>query len=126
MEKTRFLGLRTTIYKVKNLQKAKEWYSEAFGTLPYFDQPFYVGFNIAGFELGLLPEKEPTKGKSVGVLTYWGVNDISKTYDKLIELGATKNEKPHSVGGKIMTATVKDPFGNIIGLIFNPEFKIEI
>ena len=51
MKNTQLLGLRTTIYKVGDINKAKEWYSKAFGVQPYFDQPFYVGFNIGGFEL---------------------------------------------------------------------------
>ena len=50
---------------------------------------------------------------------------INEAYKKLIELGAIENEKPYNVGGEIMTATVKDPFGNIIGIIYNPEFKLE-
>ncbi len=118
------LGLRTTIYKVGNIQKAKEWYSKAFETNPYFEEPFYVGFKIHGYELGLQPEDNPTQSKSESVVSYWGVNDIQKTFDRLIELGATENEKPENVGGEIMTATVKDPFGNIIGIIYNPHFKL--
>tara|TARA_B100001059_G_C17648792_1_gene483304 strand:+ start:273 stop:743 length:471 start_codon:yes stop_codon:yes gene_type:complete len=125
MEKTQFLGLRTTIYKVGDITNAKKWYSKAFGIEPYFDQPFYVGFNIGGFELGLQPEEEPIENKTENVVTYWGVNDINETYKKLIELGAIENEKPYNVGGEIMTATVKDPFGNIIGIIYNPEFKLK-
>ena len=125
MEKTQFLGLRTTIYKVGDITNAKKWYSKAFGIEPYFDQPFYVGFNIGGFELGLQPEEEPIENKTENVVTYWGVNDINETYKKLIELGAIENEKPFNVGGEIMTATVKDPFGNIIGIIYNPEFKLK-
>jgi lactoylglutathione lyase len=123
MEKKQFLGLRTTIYKVEDITEAKKWYSEAFGTKPYFDQPFYVGFNVGGFELGLQPVKQPIENKTDNVVTYWGVKNINDTYKKLIELGATENEKPYSVGGEIITATVKDPFGNIIGIIYNPEFK---
>lgn len=125
MEKSNFLGLRTTIYKVKDIQKAKEWYTKAFGIAPYFDKPFYVGYNIGGFELGLQPmgEKEVLKGENV--VTYWGVEDISKTYKDLIAIGAIENEKPYNVGGELMTATVKDPFGNIIGLVYNPYFKLK-
>src|SRR4249920_1787574 len=55
----KILGLRTTIYKVNNISKAKEWYALAFETKPYFDEPFYVGFNIGGYELGLQPEEQP-------------------------------------------------------------------
>ena len=53
------LGLRTTIYQVPDLAAAKAWYTKAFAKAPYFDEPFYVGFNIGGFELGLLPAKKP-------------------------------------------------------------------
>lgn len=117
------LGLRTTIYKVADLEKAKAWYSKAFKVSPYFDEPFYVGFNIKGYELGLLPEENDIS-KGENILSYWGVDDIQKVYQNLIDLGATKHEEPNSVGGDIMVATVKDPWGNIIGIIYNPEFKL--
>jgi len=52
------------------------------------------------------------------------VDDIEAEYNRLIALGATENEKPFNVGGELMTATVKDPFGNVIGLIYNPSFKV--
>lgn len=126
MEKTRILGLRTTIYKVGDIQKAKTWYASVFKTAPYFDQPFYVGFNIGGYELGLRPEDNPTTDKEESVVSYWGVEDIQKVYSEFIALGATENEKPYNVGGELMTATVKDPWGNVIGLIYNPEFKLSI
>jgi len=116
-------GLRTTIYKVSELAKAKAWYTKAFATAPYFDEPFYVGFNIGGYELGLLPEGTAT-ATADNVLSYWGVTNIQKSYDDLISLGAVEHEKPTNVGGEIMTATVRDPWGNVIGLIFNPEFKL--
>lgn len=118
------LGLRTTIYKVANLHEAKEWYAKAFQQKPYFDEPFYVGFNIAGYELGLLPEENPTTDKPDTVLSYWGVEKIEEEYQRLIALGATEHEKPNSVGGELMVATVKDPWGNIVGLIYNPYFKL--
>lgn len=116
------LGLRTTIYKVADLEKAKAWYAKAFKVSPYFDEPFYVGFNIKGYELGLLPEENDTS-KGENILSYWGVDDIQKVYQNLIGLGATKHEEPNNVGGDIMVATVKDPWNNIIGIIYNPEFK---
>lgn len=117
------LGLRTTIYKVNDLEKAKVWYAKAFGIKPYFDEPFYVGFNIKGYELGLLPEEHET---SIGenVLSYWGVEDIQKTYKHLLNVGATNHEKPTNVGGELMVASVYDPWKNIIGIIYNPEFKL--
>lgn len=119
------LGLRTTIYKVGDIQKAAEWYSKAFATAPYFDEPFYVGFNIAGYELGLQPEEVPSIDKAESVVSYWGVENIQEAYDRLIDLGASEHEKPENVGGDIMTATIKDPFGNVIGLIYNPHFKLD-
>jgi len=119
------LGLRTTIYKVSALQQATEWYAQAFETTPYFNEPYYVGFNIHGFELGLQPEEESVADKPESVVAYWGVADIHQTYKRLIKLGATEHEPPYNVGGELMTATVKDPFGNVIGLIYHPNFKPE-
>lgn len=118
---TKILGLRTVGYKVPNLETAKNWYTKAFETEPYFDEPFYVGFNIAGYELGLMPD-ECTIGNNT--VTYWGVEDINTAYERFISLGATEDEKPTDVGGNIVTASVKDPWGNIIGLIYNPNFKL--
>jgi len=118
------LGLRTVIYKVGDLNKAKQWYSKAFQTMPYFDEPFYVGFNIGGYELGLIPEEKPTTEKNDSVLAYWGVDEIEKEFDRLMELGAVSHEIPTNVGGALMVATLKDPWGNIIGLIYNPEFNL--
>jgi predicted enzyme related to lactoylglutathione lyase len=119
--KTSILGLRTVGYKVNDLFKAKEWYTKAFGIQPYFDEPFYVGFNIGGYELGLQPD-DATRGDNV--VTYWGVEDIQAEYERFLGLGATTHEAPQNVGGEIMVASVKDPWGNIIGLIYNPEFKL--
>jgi len=118
------LGLRTTIYKVADIAEAKAWYTKAFQQAPYFDEPFYVGFNIAGYELGLQPEATPTTDKPESVLSYWGVEKIQEEFDRLIALGASEHEKPTNVGGELMTATVKDPWGNLIGLIYNPYFKL--
>lgn len=123
MKSTNILGLRTTIYKVGNIDNAKEWYSKAFGAKPYFDEPFYVGFNIGGYELGLQPE-EKIESKGESVLSYWGVNNVDEAFDHLLQLGATEHEKPQNVGGEIIVATVKDPWENIIGFIYNPEFKL--
>ena len=116
------LGLRTTIYKVSDIKQATEWYSKVFETKPYFNEPYYVGFDIKGYELGLQPQEIANLNKTESVVSYWGVENIQETFDRLIKLGASENEKPYSVGGDIMTATVKDPFGNVIGLIFNPHF----
>lgn len=118
-----FLGLRTLGYIVSDLAKAKEWYTQVLGIEPYFDEPFYVGYNVAGYELGLQPEEGPvTKGD--GAVTYWGVDDIDSTYKRLLELGATSHQEPMDVGGDIEVASVKDPWDNIFGIIYNPYFKL--
>src|SRR5215210_4474149 len=125
MDKSKILGLRTTIYKVGDIENAKNWYANVFNTEPYFDQPFYVRFNIGGYELGLQPEETPSTDKTESVVTYWGVEDIQSVYNNFIEAGATENEKPYNVGGDLMTATVKDLWGNLIGFIYNPAFKLK-
>ena len=123
--KKQFLGLRTTIYKVADLAKATDWYSRAFGVAPYFNEAFYVGFNISGSELGLIPDDTPAEKKVDGVNTYWGVDNVEKEYDRLMAMGAAEQEKPHNVGGELVVGTVKDPWGNVLGLIYNPEFKLD-
>ena len=118
------LGLRTTIYKVGNMAEAKEWYAKAFGTAPYFDEPFYIGFNIGGYELGLQPQDCTNEDKVESVLSLWGVDDIHATYKKLLDLGALETEAPTNVGGELMVASVLDPWRNVLGLIYNPSFKL--
>ncbi len=118
------LGLRTVIYKVPDLEQAKTWYSKAFETSPYFDQPFYVGFNIGGYELGLDPDGYAEYQANTNSVAYWGTDHIQETFDRFIQLGANQIEAPYNVGGEIMVSTVVDPWGNRIGLIYNPEFKI--
>lgn len=118
------LGLRTVIYKVGDMLAAKEWYTKVFNTKPYFDEPFYAGYNIGGYELGLQPEEKPLTDKTESVVAYWGVENVDTMFGAIIELGATAYEKPTEVGGGIIVAAVKDPWGNIIGLIYNPHFKV--
>jgi predicted enzyme related to lactoylglutathione lyase len=117
-------GLRTVIYHVPDLARAKAWYSAAFGVLPYFDEPFYVGFNIGGFELGLDPNMS---GVQVGsnVEAYWGVTDAQAAFQDLIHKGAQQHSPVREVGGGIRVATLRDPFGNVIGLIENPHFQLQ-
>jgi predicted enzyme related to lactoylglutathione lyase len=119
-----FLGLRTAIYHVDDIDKGKHWYSEVLGVKPYFDQPFYVGFNVAGYELGLQPDGD-TADKATGSVAYWGVADCAAACRRILELGATIHEPVSDVGEGIKVATVKDPFGNVFGLIENPHFKVQ-
>lgn len=118
-----FLGLRTCIYFVPDIDTAKQWYTEAFHTPPYFDMPFYVGFNIAGYELELQPHEENQTTKTANVKMYWGVSNVDASHNRLLSLGATAHQPPQNVGSEIVVATVKDPWDNVIGMIYNPKFK---
>jgi predicted enzyme related to lactoylglutathione lyase len=116
-----FLGLRTAVYYVADIEQGKAWYSSILGIAPYFDQPFYVGFNVGGFELGLQPD-ESSRVKGDAHVAYWGVESAESAYARLLELGAASNEEIQDVGEGIKVATVKDPFGNVFGIIENPHF----
>jgi predicted enzyme related to lactoylglutathione lyase len=114
------LGLRTAIYPAPDLAAAKHWYAEVLGVTPYFDEPFYVGFSVGGFELGLAPDATP--GTS-GPQPLWGVTSIESAHSRLIQLGAKPLDPIVEVGGGIKVAAVVDPFGNRFGLIENPHFS---
>jgi predicted enzyme related to lactoylglutathione lyase len=115
-------GLRTVIYGVPDPARAKEWYSKVFGIEPYFDQPFYIGFNVGGFELGLDPNSPSGAG---GTVAYWGVENIGDAMSRIESLGGTISRPAHDVGEGIKVGTVNDPFGNTIGIIENPHFDLK-
>ena len=112
------LGLRTVIYPSPDLDAAKAWWTTLLGVDPYFDEPFYVGFDVDGYELGLLPVGNPADG----ALTYWGVDDVAAAIDAALAEGATVHAPVSNVGGGIVTGTVTNPTGAIVGFIFNPNF----
>lgn len=121
-----FQGLRTAIYRVGDLARAKEWYATALDTQPYFDEPFYVGFEVGGFELGLLPKESGAANRSdTGVTVYWGVDDADAAHERLLASGALEREGVQDVGDDIRVATVTDPFGNVFGIIENPHFTLD-
>jgi predicted enzyme related to lactoylglutathione lyase len=111
-----FKKLRTVIYHVQDITAAKNWYINATGITPYFDEPFYVGFDINGFELGLDPDANhvPAGNQTVA---YWAVDDIDAAVAKLVDIGGKIFQPVTNVGGPILVATVEDPFGNHVGLI---------
>lgn len=121
-----FLGLRTVVYQVQDLGKATAWYGKVLGSQPYFDQPFYAGFNVGGYELGLVPEGDAGLKRAPAGLAYWGVADAQASYQRLLELGATPNEPVQDVGEGILVGSVHDPFGNVLGVIQNPNFKLPV
>lgn len=111
-----FKKLRTVVYHVTDLEKAKEWYRHITGIDPYFDMPFYVGFDINGCELGLDPDGSSyTDGNHSYV--YWSVDAIHDCVSKLLEGGAKMLQPVNEVGDNIKVAAVLDPWGNAVGLI---------
>jgi len=115
---TQLRGLRTLIYPTSDLAAAKAWWSEYLATAPYFDEPFYVGFEVAGYELGLVPTDE----SGASPTTYWGVDDVAQAVADAQANGATLLDEPQDVGDGIIVASVENPSGHVIGLIYNPHF----
>lgn len=108
--------LRTVIYHVNDIEKARQWYIRITGIQPYFDEPFYVGFDINGFELGLDPDNTDIQ-KGNNSIAYWSVDDIEKAVEIFTNNGAVVVSPVQNVGGNISVAIVRDPFGNHVGLI---------
>jgi predicted enzyme related to lactoylglutathione lyase len=117
------LGLRTASYSAKDLAAAKAWYGKVLGIAPYFDEPFYVGFNVGGYELGIVPSEDAGAKRASAGVAYWGVKDARGAYKRLLELGATPLEEIQDVGEGILIGQLHDPFGNVLGVIENPNFK---
>jgi predicted enzyme related to lactoylglutathione lyase len=115
-----FLGLRTVIYPAPDLGAAKGFFSTLLGIAPYFDAPFYVGFNVGGYELGLDPDADPANG----AVTYWGVADAQAACAWLRAAGAEPTGEVRNVGDGIRVARAVGPGGIVIGVIENPHFVL--
>jgi len=113
------MGLRTAIYPTPDLAAGKDWYGRVFGVAPYYDEPYYVGFEIGGFELGLIPDRKPGVD---GAEVYWGVDDADAEYARLLSLGASDLDPVREVGEGVRVAGVLDPYGNRLSIIQNPLF----
>lgn len=120
--RSHILGLRTVIYRVPDLVRGVEFYTRAFGVAPYFSEPFYAGFQVGGFEIGLDPDLTNGAPGAAGATPYFGTDDLDAAVSHFVSSGATTHEAARDVGGGIRVATVADPFGNVIGLIRNPHF----
>lgn len=118
-----FHGLRTAKYTAPDLARARDWYSAVLGFAPYFDEPFYVGFNVGGFELGIVPDSGAGTARSESGVAYWGVASADDAWKRLIAMGATPFEEVQDVGEGIRIGAVHDPFGNVLGIIENPHFQ---
>lgn len=115
-------GLRTVVFEVRELDAARDWYRELLGIAPYFDERFYVGFEVGGYELGLHPvdgEVEPGVG---GDVAYWAVSDVAEAIERAVAQGAEVLHPAQDVGADIVTGAVRDPFGNALGFIDNRHF----
>src|SRR5256886_16618267 len=114
------LGLRTVIYHVSDLERAKAWYSKAFGVEPYFDESFYVGLNVGGYELGLDPDTKGVAPGAGGAVAYWGVPDVDAAVRHFTAAGAHPQAPGPGARGDLGPATLAAPLGHTLGLISNP------
>ena len=112
------LGLRSVIYAAPDLAAAKAWWTEVLGKEPYFDQPFCVGFEVGGFELGLDPNGDP----ATSPLAYWGVPDAEAAVASMLAHGAQPLAEVRDVGEDILVGAVEDPWGSVVGVIENPHY----
>jgi predicted enzyme related to lactoylglutathione lyase len=111
-------GIKAIIYPVKDLAKAKTLYSKLLGVEPNMDEPYYVGFNVGGQDVGLDPNGH---GQGMtGPVGYWHVDDIERSMKALLEAGAEAQQEVKDVGGGKLIASVKDADGNVIGLLQSP------
>ncbi len=117
-DSTLFLGIYTVIYPTSDLPASRDWFSRAFGVEPYFDEPFYVGFSIGGYELGLHPDEGDYP------VAYWGTADIDAAVTHLESVAATIRTPPNEVGDGIKVATLTTPDGHVMGVIENPNFHV--
>jgi len=112
------LGLRTVIYPAPELRAATNWFTGLLGQEPYFEELYYVGYNVAGYELALDPNADPADGPR----TYWGVSDADVGLAALLAAGAEPLTEVTDVGDGIRVATVREPSGSTLGIIENSHF----
>ena len=108
-------GIKTVLHPVSDLETAKQVYTALLGAPPQTDGPYYVGFDVAGQHIGLVPGGGP-QGMTSPV-AYWHVPDIEAKLAEVTAAGATVKEAAHDVGGGRLVAAVTDPDGNVLGLL---------
>ena len=108
-------GIKTVLHPVTDLDRAKAMYTALLGIPPQADSPYYVGYEVAGQQIGLVPSGGPQSMTSP--VAYWHVPDIEAKLAEVTAAGATVKEPPRNVGGGRLVATVTDPDGNILGLL---------
>ena len=120
-------GLSTISFWAADLEAAKKWYTELFGVKPYFERLGYFEFRLGDTqaELGVIDSRySPTNlaASPAGTVVYWHVDDVKATFEKLLSMGATTYEEPVERGPGFVTASVVDPFGNILGIMYNAHY----
>jgi predicted enzyme related to lactoylglutathione lyase len=111
-------GIKTIVYPVRDLAKARTLFTELLGVKPAMDEAYYVGYNVAGQDVGLDPHGH-SKGMT-GPVGYWHVSDIKQRLQSLLDAGAQAVQEVTDVGGGKLIASVKDADGNVIGLLQMP------
>ncbi|MDC6157378.1 VOC family protein [Bacillus sp. GX] len=122
-----FRGLTTVSFWTNDLTAAKKWYAELLGLEPYFERPGYAEFRLGDYqhELGLIDSRYAPNGSATGpagAIVYWHVDDVTATFKKLLSMGAKEYEEPTERGKGFITASVIDPFGNILGIMYNQHY----
>ncbi|WP_424535395.1 VOC family protein [Sphaerisporangium viridialbum] len=126
-------GLTTVNYWADDVAAAAEWYAELLGVEPYFNRqgpdgrPAYIEFRIGDYqhELGIVDSRYSPSGPAAGpagVIMYWHVDDLTAALDRLRSMGAKDHEAPTERGPGFVTASVVDPFGNILGIMYNAHY----
>ncbi|MEU9129303.1 VOC family protein [Kitasatospora sp. NPDC048540] len=110
-------GITVIIYHVEDLARAKELFGTYLGVGPTTDTPYYVGYELEGQQIGLVPDG---RTNSSGPVCFRDVPDIAAAHQALLAAGAEVHEEPHDVGGGLLVASVKDSDGNVIGLRQQP------
>jgi predicted enzyme related to lactoylglutathione lyase len=121
-------GFALVSYWADDLEAAKEWYAELLGIEPYFERPGYYEFRVGDFqhELGLIDSRYAPASSATGpggAVLYWHVDDVASTLEKLLSMGAKEYEAlTHRGEEGFVTASVVDPFGNVLGIMYNPHY----
>jgi len=115
MTESSTLGIKTVLHPVADLAKAKAVYTALLGVPPQTDADYYVGYDVAGQHIGLVPGGGPQSMSSP--VAFWHVPDIEATLAEVTAAGATVKEAPHDVGSGRLVATVTDVDGNVLGLL---------
>lgn len=122
-------GFTTVTFFADDLDAARAWYTRVFGIEPYFvREPAYLEWRVGDHqhEFGVLSSRfapHPQRPEPSGAIIYWAVDDVVAAYERLLELGAAEHGKPTERGPGYVTASVIDPFGNVLGVMFNQHYR---